>query len=1055
MEPSWTLPPTLAEQTRQFFSEPVILKATNLIQKGKVNLSYVRGDFQSSLIVSGLVREDRAHECKIVYKARHEGSHESPLSSNCDCIYWTQEHHCQHAAALFVMLKLKEFEGSELNGPRDDLPAINLNTTMAVSPLSYGTLINSPRELVDAPATCTYSSLRYMLRSKKVVDFPIPENFAGTLCLNIRFDTEILDLEFSYRNDQGETDTEISIFENLYLFNWRRGTVHNLNNELKDFVQKIRLFKNEFDLQDYLRLTQIEALSTCLAVSINGRPLSEATRSTPLPRITLNPSAKQGFIEFNLVFHDENALMLPMPKVLSELSFGGGALDVFKKKKDAYDFLTDLAKSFTEGGELYKRKMLGLKDRHHLIDLMDHLQSSKQSFTYDIDRHVVVEYDHTLLRDLVTSLISKFGELFFRFSTFHRELEELRFLVTQNVLYSGLSEFNQRFTPFGLTVYYDRQELARWNSRIRFERRNSGTRWFDLQLELSTEDLELIKAADLDQGLALTTRGLILLTPEERDLVRFMKRYTQFEGDEGESADEGLRRFTLPFQRARIFELFELKRLGVDGALTKEEEEICERLATLEALPEYELPAELNAELRPYQKVGYSWLRFLYDHRLGACLADDMGLGKTLQTIAFLQSINESINHVLIVCPVTILLNWENEFKKFSTLDVHIYHGGTRELPKDAKIILTSYGVMKKEADTTFSNYEFDVMILDEVQHLKNMRSLGAYSARRIKADFRICLTGTPVENDLAEFYNILDLSLPGIWGDLQFVRTTSTTKSRLIARKTASPFILRRTKGQVLTDLPDKIENTIQLSFTTEEREGYLKTLLNTRNRIQTSPSRNKYGEILKGLLELRQSCLWQKKNAAFGMMPTNILSTKIEFLVDTLDQIIDEGHQTIVFSQFTTYLDLIQDVLARKHWKLSRIDGSQSVKKRQEQVDRFQEGKSQVFLISLKAGGVGLNLTAASYVFIMDPWWNPAVEAQAIDRAHRIGQKNTLTVYRPIMKDSVEEKVLVLQEQKKKLFYDLLPENDDQYFAGKLSMQDFESLISVPGTFLDKSTN
>lgn len=1043
MEATWTLPKPLADEAHSFFKEPVVLKAINLIQKGKVNLSFVRGEFKSSLIVSGLVREDRAHECKIVYKARFEKTDEPPLSSNCDCIYWTKENHCQHAAALYITMKIKEFDGREGHQIQDDLPPINLNTTMAVNVTSYGTLISNPKELVDAPATCTYSSLRYMLRDKKVVDFPIPEPFKGKLQLNIDTTTEVLKLNFSSSLD-GIQIKEVSLFENLYLFNWKDGRAFNLNNELKDFVQKIRLYHHQYDIQDYLRLGLAEALAPYLEIFINNRPLSEARELAPLPRITLNSSGKQGFIEFNLVFHDTDSILLPMPKVLSKLSFDGGTLNIFKRKKDGYDFLSDLFKTFQEGGDLYKRKMMGLRDRHLLTDLMDHLIQSTKSYTYDDERHALITYDHTLIRDLIMNFIGKFGELFFRFSKFEPELQELQFLVTQNILFSGLSEFNQRFQPYGLTVYYDRQELARWNSRIRFERKNNGTRWFDLELELSKEDLELIRSADLDQGLALTTKGLILLTPEERELARFMKKYTQYEAKEGESDDDNLRRFTLPFQRARIFELFELKRLGIEGALTKEEEEICARLASLDSIPEYDLEPSLAEIMRPYQKVGYNWLRFLYEHRLGACLADDMGLGKTLQTISFLHSIENDINHVLIVCPVTILLNWESEFKKFTDMNVHIYHGGSRHLPKDSKIILTSYGVMKKEADTTFGEFDFDVMILDEVQHLKNMRSLGAYAARKIKANFRICLTGTPVENDLAEFYNILDLSLPGIWGDLKFVRTSSTSKSRLVARKTASPFVLRRTKAQVLTDLPDKIENTVQLSFSDAEREGYLRNLVNTRNRIQNSPNKNKYGEILKGLLELRQSCLWQRKNTQLGVIPTNILSTKIEFLVETLDQIIDEGHQTIVFSQFTTYLDLIQDVLARKHWKLSRIDGSQSVKKRQEQVDRFQEGKAQVFLISLKAGGVGLNLTAASYVFIMDPWWNPAVEAQAIDRAHRIGQKNTLTVYRPIIKNTVEEKVLLLQEAKKQLFYDLLPENDEQYFTGKLSMNDFESLLS-----------
>ena len=285
-------------------------------------------------------------------------------------------------------------------------------------------------------------------------------------------------------------------------------------------------------------------------------------------------------------------------------------------------------------------------------------------------------------------------------------------------------------------------------------------------------------------------------------------------------------------------------------------------------------------------------------------------------------------------------------------------------------------------------------------------------------------------QNILIESFNKLDIIINQY---TQFI-------SYIFPNEIVIPFILRRTKGQVLTELPPKIEVDEYLTLSPEEKNSYEATLLNIKHRIQTSPSKKKYGEILRGLLKLRQACLWQQKGTSYA----NINSTKIDFLMDTLEQIREEGHQAIVFSQFTTYLDIIQHHVSEKHWKYARIDSSQSAKKRQEQVDLFQEGICPIFLISLKAGGVGLNLTAASYVFVMDPWWNPAVEAQAIDRAHRIGQLNTLTVYRPIIKGSVEEKVVELQKLKKELFNDLLPENDDQYFSGKLSMKDFEHLLT-----------
>jgi SNF2 family DNA or RNA helicase len=353
------------------------------------------------------------------------------------------------------------------------------------------------------------------------------------------------------------------------------------------------------------------------------------------------------------------------------------------------------------------------------------------------------------------------------------------------------------------------------------------------RVPINNQDLDIIENVDLDNGLALTKDGLVLLSKDQKDLLKFVKKYTKYEsqnkyqtkgGEEG--TEEELNKFVLPFNRARIFELFELRKLGLDGALTSEEIELCNSLATLEKMPEYPLPKEMDGVLRPYQVNGYNWLRFLYENKLGACLADDMGLGKTLQTIAFLASIYDQIDQVLIVCPVTILLNWEAEFKKFSSINVQIYHGGERKMDNNSKITLTSYGVMKREIDETFADKNFDIVILDEVQHLKNVRSLGAYAARKLQSAFRICLTGTPVENDLAEFYNILDLSIPGIWGDLQFIRTSSTKKTRLLARKTAAPFILRRTKGQVLTDLPPKIENNVVLNFGKHEDDDYKNSL-------------------------------------------------------------------------------------------------------------------------------------------------------------------------------------------------------------------------------------
>ena len=1062
LETSLTLPQDLKELAEKFFKVTTLGDAAKLLRLNRAVISFKKGNMDGFLIYSGIVRDNRSHECKLVFKKRLEDTPEGPLSSNCDCHLWNDKFHCPHVACLFLHYLISNHmnESAGLDSQSESLgdtrPPIAMGQALGVNVDEYGTILGGPHALQGASGNSTYSSLQYLLHNKSIVNFPIPAPFRGKLILELTSAHKLEKggdelavgpkLRFIFANEEGTRIKPISLFENLYLFNWLTGEAYHIPSEMKEFIQKIRLKGKSADIDDLIKLAMSEKLEDKIEVIVDDVPLDSIKRISPLTRIDLAPGKKKGQIDFKIYFHSEEGAVLPAPEFLSSFTFEGGMLGSFRRKKDAYDFISSLASDLKDQTETSKRFLSSSSKRAQWIELIAYTALNKSSPVYDSTNGVLVEFDNKFLMDFFCALKECFTDALFRYSQATSEEREVHLMSTASTLFNGLSDFYKRMSPFGVIIWYDRKEIGPWSSRIRFERKQATTNWFDLELQIHNDDWNVIKNADLDQGLALTKNGLIMLTKEQKDLLRFMQKYTKYEArvksDGAEASDDELKRFVLPFNRARIFELFELKKIGVEGALTPEEEDLCRRLSTLEEVPEYPLPKKMENVLRPYQKIGFNWLSFLFENKLGACLADDMGLGKTLQTITFIQSVIDKVERVLIVCPVSILLNWENEFKKFSDIDIHIYHGGDRSLAKDKKIILTSYGVMKKEATEVFEGLHFDILVLDEVQHLKNIRSIGAYAARKLNADFRICLTGTPVENDLAEFYNILDLSIPGVWGDLQFVRTTSTSKSRLLARKTASPFILRRTKSQVLTDLPDKIENTITLSFTEEEQSHYEKTLLSIKNRIQNSPSNKKYGEILRGLLALRQSCLWQTE----AQVPNskNVRSTKIEFLMETLEQILEEGHQAIIFSQFTTYLDIIQGQIHERHWKFSRIDGSQQIKKRQSQVDEFQAGRTQVFLISLKAGGVGLNLTAASYVFVMDPWWNPAVEQQAIDRAHRIGQKNVLTVYRPVIQKSVEEKVLKLQDMKRELFQELLPEDEDGLFTGKLSMKDFEHLFS-----------
>lgn len=1044
------IPESIQTEAEKFFTEKAIREAFKFIRLSKVAVSFEKGSLENYLIVSGIIKDDSSFECKIVYKKRLEDSPEGPLASTCNCQHWREKTHCEHACSLFILYFLRIGHPLENSYEHDSTPPSALNSFLGVTVEEYGTILSGPHQFEGPVQTTSYSALNYVLHNKKIINFPLPIKFEGKIIISyltpekIGLNHQRRTLQFLYESVDGETISQISIFENLYLFNWLKGVAYLFDEQLKTFIRSLRFEFIKKDISSILMQIDLLKLNDFVKIRINGEDLANFTTKEPQVRVTLNPSQRKGFTTFSLYFHDETNTATPPSTFFRMLTFTGGILSSFKKKKDCYDFILQLSDDLeSENGELYKRKLIGVSDKETIIRNIDHLRSCEKTLLFDEERNLFISYDNSFLVKIFRSLIKNFGELFFRFSNANQIDHEINFELSSSTLFQGINRFHQEMAPFGVSLFYNREQLSKWSGRIRFERNRLSTNWFDLKINISEEDLNIINSADLERGVALSTNGLVLIGQEEKDLIRFMKKYTKYEATQEKGPDDKIKKFVLPFNRARIFELFELEKLGIEGILTEEELELCHKLKNLKSIPQYTIPKALDGVLRPYQLDGFNWLNFLYEFKLGACLADDMGLGKTLQTISFVTSIYDKIDKVLIACPVSLLLNWVQEFEKFSSIDAFIYHGDSRNFPTDKKVILTSYGVLKREIDTTFSNVKFDLFVLDEVQHLKNIRSLGAYAARKIKADFRICLTGTPVENDLAEFYNILDLSIPGVWGDLQFIRTTSTQKSRLLARKTAAPFILRRTKAQVLSDLPPKLENNVVLSLSEDERKFYDEKLKNIRLRIQSSTSKRKYGEILKGLLELRQSCLWQKHDNRSGHHFRHCESTKIEFLMETLEQILEEGHQAIVFSQFTTYLDIIQTAVAEKNWKHVRIDGSQSVAKRHEQVEKFQAGEAPIFLISLKAGGVGLNLTAASYVFIMDPWWNPAVENQAIDRAHRIGQKNRLTVYRPIIENSVEEKVLKLQEIKKELFQELLPDDNAELFTGKLSTKDFEDLF------------
>ena len=435
----------------------------------------------------------------------------------------------------------------------------------------------------------------------------------------------------------------------------------------------------------------------------------------------------------------------------------------------------------------------------------------------------------------------------------------------------------------------------------------------------------------------------------------------------------------------------------------------------LDGIPAAVDPPDLRATLRPYQRHGVDWLAFLRDAELGAVLADDMGLGKTLQVIVALRG------RALVVCPKSVLYNWAGEIARFRpSMRVAIFHGSSREVDPEADVTLTTYAVLRLDAGALAVRESWDAVVLDEAQAIKNESSQTARAAFTLQGHFRVALSGTPVENRLEELWSIMHFANPGLLGgrsDFQerYVGAVAAGDPGAAARLRTKirPFVLRRMKRDVLPELPPRTDQVIHVELDERERAVYDAVRAATRSDLVERLGRGE-GVLaaLEALLRLRQA------SCHSGLVPGQEAETssKIEAVVEALSDAAADGHKALVFSQWTSLLDRLEPHLVAAGLSFVRLDGS--TRDRAEVVERFQsEGGPPVMLVSLKAGGTGLNLTAADHVFLLDPWWNPAVEDQAADRAHRIGQDRPVMVYRMVAKDTVEERILALQERKRGL--------------------------------------
>ncbi len=480
-----------------------------------------------------------------------------------------------------------------------------------------------------------------------------------------------------------------------------------------------------------------------------------------------------------------------------------------------------------------------------------------------------------------------------------------------------------------------------------------------------------------------------------------------------------------------------------------------EQLSDFEAIEDYPTPQNFNGVLRPYQKAGFNWMLFLNKYRFGGCLADDMGLGKTVQTLALLQyqkEHNPAAKASLLVMPTSLVYNWEMEASKFTPkLKIFCYTGTNRE--KDVAqfdyydLILTSYGITRIDIDI-LKTYQFNYVILDESQAIKNPGSNIAKCVKKLNAQHKLVLTGTPLENSTMDIWSQMSFINPGLLGPQSFFRNEFLTpiekkKDSNKQQKLNSiikPFILRRHKSQVATELPEKVENLQYCKMSETQEQLYEEAKSYFRNKILEHIETKGFSQsqiiLLQGLTQLRQIANHPR------MVDENYEgdSGKLEDVMEKLKSIVSEDHKVLVFSQFVKHLSILKSCLESEGITYAYLDGS--TRDRQGQVEQFQQDENiKVFLISLKAGGVGLNLTAADYVFILDPWWNPAIEAQAIDRAHRIGQDRKVFTYKFICQNTVEEKILTLQQSKQQLANELI--TTEESFVKALSKDDIVALL------------
>ena len=930
----------------------------------------------------------------------------------------------------------------------------NLSRGMLLSTSLAGGLLGQ-RELNFTPILIS-NKKKIKLQQSNLKDF--------TQCLDLYSKNKVLinyiNL-FTILKDSGIGDNKsISILNNLY-FDKLADTVFKneyMNNVFKFDEKSGEFLSLKFDLFYKIEIKFASSLNNKNSLSVfldfitlDGKTISgKDNYFIKIIKDSVYLYVQDGQGEYYFLKPDKSNNFIKVLKFISQKSkFKVNALGVYVDSLN--ELRTDYVKVNTEPIKKYNLKFLPTpvlkivkKDKKtnsgdKIVVTFDYLESiksfliknpDKEHYSYDVNRDfekecfAVLDSDSMLIKELA-------------YDNFNRAM-------TSNYLFNTGSSLDwiiaqgEKYLKKGFKLYSDEQKQYIGNINGKFSiNTRSGINWLEFSPEItdsiSGKTLKIVEIIDEKKGLISDKKGnLHLITSAEIKKLQNIFGYGEKSGDYYKIPSSNFILINKLYDE-RMKDIPEIKQILINNNRIKE----------FDKIREYPITKNFKGVLRDYQKSGFDWLNFLREYGFNGCLADDMGLGKTVQTIAFLQSVkdNKELKSSVLIVPVSAITNWESEIKKFSKNINYLRYIGVKRKKtsinwKDYDLIITSYATLRNDIDL-FKEFSFDYIVLDESQNIKNHTAQVSKAVKLLTGNHRIALSGTPVENNSIELWSLFDFLMPGYLGSLnwfkhKFERQNGTNyqdsvNERLeLLKKMIFPFMLRRKKEDVEKELPPKTEIVVKLKMNEDQEQIYQETAKKYRDELGFEDKssqlklKNQSMKVLEGILRLRQMCLFPK---LVDEKYNDISSAKFDYFKEQIKEIIAEGHKVLVFSQYTKVLALLREKIESEGIRYSYLDGSTALKKREEAIKKFQDtGENSVFLLSLKAGGVAINLTKADYVILFDLWWNPAVEAQAIDRAHRIGQTKNVIVYKMVIENSIEEKILKLQQKKKDLFENII---------------------------------